>query len=116
MFPSGSSGSGRQVSSQDCGTNNRAPSIADAAVVAACTLTAIWQFATLPSVPEYYRDTHADALLSLGKPVSSTTHTRGASSSTATPASRRRTPATSQVDDVTNYRSCWQAATELGAR
>jgi len=45
--------------------------------VAACTLTAIWQFPTLPNVPEYCRATPAELSPSLAKPVSSITHARG---------------------------------------
>jgi hypothetical protein len=56
----------------------------------------------LPSVPEYCRATHADAEPSLANPVSSTTHTVGATRSTAIVASRRRTPTTSHVDEVRN--------------
>ena len=45
----------------------------DVLVHARCTLTPIWQLPVLPSVPEYCRATHGDALPSLGKPVSSIT-------------------------------------------
>jgi integrase len=57
--------------------------------------------------PECCRDTHAEASPSFGNPVSSTTHTCGATTSIAAAASRRRTPATSQVEEVRNCCNCW---------
>jgi hypothetical protein len=98
--------SGTQVSSQDSGTNSRQSSTADAVSVAAWTLTAIWQLPTLPIVPEYCRATHAEAGPSLGNPVSSTTHTPGATTCTAACATRRRTPVASHVDEVRNCCNC----------
>jgi hypothetical protein len=70
--------------------------------VTACTLTAIWQLPTLPSVPEYCRATHGDPLPSLAKPVSSTTHATGSTVGTARAASRARTAVVSHVEVVTN--------------
>ena len=64
--------------------------------------TPIWQLATLPSVPEYCRATPGEALPSLGKPVSSTTHASGAIVATARRASRWRTGSTAQVEEETN--------------
>ena len=61
--------------------NSRQSSGAEPVSVTACTLTAIWQLPTLPSVPEYCRATHGDAVPSLAKPVSSTTHASGATTS-----------------------------------
>ncbi len=98
---------GAQVSSRACGTNSRQSTTADPVSVAACTLTAIWQLATLPRVPESFRVTDGDALPSVTHPVSSTTYTRAPIRSTARAAIRRRTPATSQVEDVRNCCNCW---------
>lgn len=67
----------------------------------ACTLTPIWQLATLPSVPEYCRATHGEPFPSLGKPVSSITHAVGRTTSTARRPSLARTARVSQVEDVT---------------
>src|SRR5262245_35316340 len=44
-------------SSHDSGRNNRQSSGHDAVSVTAWTLTPIWQFATRPRVPEYWRAT-----------------------------------------------------------
>ena len=66
-------GSASAVSSQLCGQNSRQSAADDACSFTRCTLTAIWQLATLPSVPEYCRATHGEAVPSLGNPVSSTT-------------------------------------------
>jgi hypothetical protein len=71
-------------------------------VITACTLTPIWQLATLPKVPEYCRATPGEAVPHLGNPVSSITHTTGATTSQIRAASRRRTPVKSHVEDVTN--------------
>lgn len=54
--------------------NRRQSSGQEAASVAACTDTAIWQLPILPSVPEYCRATPGDAVPTFGNPVSSTTH------------------------------------------
>lgn len=64
----------------------------DAVSVTAWTLTPIWQFATLPTVPEYCLATPAELLPSFGKPVSSTTHATGLTTSRVrlTGADRRR--------------------------
>ena len=53
------------VSSQDSGRTAASSIATDAASVTACTLTPIWQFPTLPSVPEYIRATpgESDAVL-----------------------------------------------------
>ena len=66
-------GSASAASSQLSGQNSRQSAAHDACSPARCTLTPIWQLATLPSVPEYCRATHGDAVPSFGKPVSSTT-------------------------------------------
>ena len=94
--------SGRVVSSQDGGRNNRQSTAAEAFSLAACTDTAIWQFATLPRVPEYCRATPGEAYPSLTNPVSSTIHTSGSMTSTARAASRRRTAVWSHVEEVRN--------------
>ena len=71
--PAAATGSASAWSSQDCGQNSRQSAAHEACSPARCTLTPIWQFAVLPSVPEYCRATHGDAVPSLGNPVSSTT-------------------------------------------
>ena len=68
----------------------------------AWTLTPIWQFATLPNVPEYCLATPGELLPSFGKPVSSTTYATGSTTSTARRANRIRTAVVSHVEDVTN--------------
>ena len=65
--------SGAASSSQLAGQNSRQSAAHEACSFTRCTLTPIWQFAVLPSVPEYCRAAHGDALPSLGKPVSSIT-------------------------------------------
>ncbi|AOR29803.1 hypothetical protein BFF78_00705 [Streptomyces fodineus] len=45
--------------------------------VAACTLTAIWQFARLPNAPQDWQDTPTEVVPHLGNDTSSTTHTAG---------------------------------------
>ncbi|MCY0932498.1 hypothetical protein OTB20_41490 [Streptomyces sp. H27-H1] len=65
----------RVRSSQEAGRNKRQASGHEAVSEAAWTLASIWQLPTFPKVPEYRRATPADALPSLGKSVSSTTHT-----------------------------------------
>ena len=69
------------------------PAAHDAASFTRCTLTATWQFAVLPSVPEYCRATHGDASPSLGKPVSSTTSASTGKLAANHRATFRRTPA-----------------------
>src|SRR5205085_2020984 len=64
--------------------------------------TPIWQLPTLPSVPEYCRATPGEAVPSLTKPVSSTTHACGAITSIARRASRCRTGSTAQVEEERN--------------
>lgn len=93
--------------SQRAGTNRRQSSGAEAVSVAACTLTAIWQFPTFPSVPEYCRATPGEAVPSLGNPVSSTTHASGPTTSTALAARRSRTGSTSHVEEETNCCNPW---------
>src|SRR5688500_19431426 len=88
--------------SQDSGRNNRQSSGQEAVSVTACTLTPIWQLATLPSVPEYCRATPGELLPSFGKPLSSTAQATGAIASTALRANRTRTASVSQVEVVTN--------------
>ena len=66
-------GSSSAASSQACGQNSRQSAAHDARSFTRCTLTPIWQLPTLPSVPEYCRATHGDAVPSLANPVSSTT-------------------------------------------
>lgn len=94
--------SGPHVSSQLSGQTSRQSSGQDAASVTACTVTPIWQLATLPRLPDYCRATPGQARPSLGKPVSSTTHTRGPMAATAQAASRSRTAAGSQAEAETN--------------
>jgi len=71
--PAAATGSASAWSSRLAGQNSRQSAAHDAASFTRCTLTATWQFAVLPSVPEYCRATHGDAVPSFGKPVSSTT-------------------------------------------
>ncbi len=66
-------GSASAASSQLSGQNSRQSAAHDAPSFTRCTLTPTWQLATLPSVPEYCRATHGEAVPSFGKPVSSTT-------------------------------------------
>jgi hypothetical protein len=96
------SGAAARASSQRSGTNSRQSSGQEAVSVTAETDTPIWQFATLPSVPEYCRATPGEAVPSLGKPVSSTTHASGPITSIARRASRSRTGSTAQVEEETN--------------
>ncbi|KOV92780.1 hypothetical protein ADL02_11370, partial [Streptomyces sp. NRRL WC-3723] len=63
----------------------------DAVSVAACTLTATWQFARFPNAPQYCRATPAEAVPHLGNDTSSTTHTSGWIASHNRSAIRRRT-------------------------
>src|SRR3954462_9953720 len=88
------SGVAAAASSQLSGTNSRQFSGQEAVSVTACTLTPIWQLATLPSVPEYCRATPGEAVPSLTKPVSSTTQASGAITATARRASRSRAGST----------------------
>jgi hypothetical protein len=75
--------------------------------VAACTLTATWQFAHLPNDPQYCRATPTDAVPHLGNDTSSTTHTSGLIASHNRPAIRRRTGSGSDGDWFTNCcRAC----------
>jgi hypothetical protein len=59
------------------GRNNCQSIAAEAQSVTACTLTPIWQFPTLPSVPEYMRATPGESTPSLAKPLSSITYASG---------------------------------------
>jgi hypothetical protein len=71
------------VSSQDAGQNNRQFPATDAVSVTSCTLTPIWQLPVLPSVPEYCRATHGQAVPSFVNPESSTTYASGSITSAA---------------------------------
>jgi hypothetical protein len=51
--------------------NSRQSAVYEARSLTRCTLTPIWQLPILPSVPEYCRATHGEAVPSQGKPVSS---------------------------------------------
>jgi hypothetical protein len=70
--------------------------------VAMCPVRAIWQFPTLPEVPEYCRATQAEAVPSFSNPVSSNTHASGVIVSSASAARRRRTGSTALGEDETN--------------
>jgi hypothetical protein len=85
------SGSMVVVSSQEVGRNNCQSIAAEAQSVTACTLTPIWQFPTLPSVPEYMRATPGESDPSFGKPLSSMTYASGWMNSSAHLARRFRT-------------------------
>src|SRR5207248_1486349 len=95
------------VSSQDAGQNSRQFAATDAASLTTCTLTAIWQLAVLPNVPEYWRATHGDAVPSLGKPVSSITYASGPIAPTAQRATFARTCSYSHVEEVMNCCNRW---------
>jgi hypothetical protein len=101
------SGVAARASSQRSGRNSRQDSGQEAASVTAEIDTPIWQLPTLPSVPEYCRATPGEAVPSLPKPVSSTTHASGAITSIARRASRSRTGSTAHVEDETNCCSPW---------
>src|SRR3954465_2399797 len=77
------SGVAAQASSQRSGRNSRQDSGQDAVSVTAEIDTPTWQLPTLPSVPEYCRATPGEAVPSLTKPVSSTTHACGPITPTA---------------------------------
>src|SRR4029453_13324974 len=95
-------GSSSSVSSQLSGMNSRQSTAADARSVTRCTLTPIWQFPVLPNAPLYIRATPGESTPSLGNPTSSMTNASGPMVTCAHSASRRRTPASSQVEGVVN--------------
>ncbi len=68
--------------------------------------TPIWQLPTWPRVPDYCRATPGEARPSLGKPVSSTTHTCGRTADAARHASRARTSSTGQGENIMNRCNC----------
>jgi hypothetical protein len=70
-------------SSHDAGQNSRQFPAIDAVSVTIWTLTPIWQLPVLPSVPEYCRATHGEAVPSFGNPESSTTYASGSIASAA---------------------------------
>lgn len=72
----------------------------------AWTPTPVWQLPILPRVPECCIATPGEEYPSLGKPVSSTTHTRGRTTATARRAGPARTAPTAQVEDVMNCCNC----------
>lgn len=75
--------------------------------MAAWTLTATWQFARLPTAPQYWRATPADALPHLGNGTSSMTHTSGLTTLDIRSAIRRLTGSGSHGDWFTNCcRAC----------
>ena len=88
-----------QASARRCGSSaqlsgryNRQLSTAAPSVHTSCKLTATWQFAVLPSVPEYWRSTPTECEPCFGKPVSSITHiASGSNSLTIRPANRSHT-------------------------
>lgn len=75
--------------------------------MAACTLTATWQFPALPKVPESCRATHGEASPSLANPVSSITHASGVIRSHALRDSVFRTGTGSHGEVVTNCCRRW---------
>jgi hypothetical protein len=66
-----------EAGSQLWGRNNRQLTAAEAWSQARWSETPTWQLVTLPAVPVYCRDTHAEALPSLRNPVSSKTTASG---------------------------------------
>ncbi|MBB4939268.1 hypothetical protein FHR32_003573 [Streptosporangium album] len=66
-----------EAASHCSGTNNRQFTGQEAASVTRCTLGATWQFAVLPSAPQYCAATPGDSWPSLTKDTSSTTHATG---------------------------------------
>jgi hypothetical protein len=82
--------------------NNAQSSGTEAASVTACTVTATWQFAFLPSVPHHCRATATDIRPSFGNDTSSITNASGPIRGTSRWAIRRRTGTGSQVDWFTN--------------
>lgn len=83
--------------------------------MAMCTVTATWQFPTLPRVPEYCRATQAEAVPSFLNPVSSITHASGVIVSSAMAARRRRTGSTFHGEEETNCCSCWWSTSRRSA-
>src|SRR5260370_32960399 len=63
------------------GRYNRQFSTAAPSVHTSCKLTATWQLAVFPKVPEYCRSTPTECAPCFGKPVSSMTHTASGSNS-----------------------------------
>ncbi len=80
-----------EAGSQVSGRNSRQLTAAEAWSEARCRETPTWQLVTLPAVPVYCRDTHAEAVPSLRKPVSSKTSTVGRTAASIFQASRART-------------------------
>ncbi len=75
--------------------------------VAAWTLTATWQFARLPTAPQYCRATPTDARPHLGNDTSSSTHTSGVTASVSRSAIRFLTGSGFHGDWFTNCcRAC----------
>lgn len=60
-----------EAGSQDAGRNSRQSTAAEAWSEARWSETPTWQLVTLPAVPVYCRDTHAEAVPFLRKPASS---------------------------------------------
>jgi len=82
--------------------NSRQSTAVEARSVTRCTLTPIWQLPVLPNAPLYIRATPGESSPSLGKPTSSSTQASGRIVCCAHSASRWRTPASSQVEEVMN--------------
>ncbi len=97
-----STGPASAASSQPCGQNSRQSAAHEACPFTRCTLTATWQLALLPSVPEYCRATHGGAPPSLPNPVSSMTSASAGKLPADQRAALARTAAWSQVEDVMN--------------
>jgi hypothetical protein len=94
---------GRAASSvHSRGRNSRQFSGQEAVSETACTLTATWQLACLPSAPQYWGATPTDILPSLGNDTSSTAQASGPACGTIRSAIRRRTGTGSHVDWFTN--------------
>src|ERR1039458_1235267 len=72
------------VSNQDSGRYSRHANGPLASHVLQCRLTATWQLAILPKAPRYWPAAPPDASPSLGKDVSSISHTSGSASKSTT--------------------------------
>ncbi|GAA2445285.1 hypothetical protein GCM10010405_30910 [Streptomyces macrosporus] len=89
-----------EAGSQLGGRNSRQSTAAETVSEARCKDTPAWQLVTLPAVPVYCRDTHADASPSLGNPVSSMIKAAGLITGAIFHTSRARTCAASHGLEV----------------
>lgn len=104
--PAGLPAAGRLRAVPGCGQEQTPGQRARSGIGSGVDADADLTVAHLAQVPEYWRATPADALPSLRKPVSSTTHTCGRTARTARHASRARTSSMGQVEEVMNCCNC----------